>query len=262
MGASERRPGSTRAADGTRRSSISKFGMRTRQTTCSDSQAASGATRSTRTLKNLATDWVDVYLVPWPDGTTPFEEDDVGMADVVREAVRFVGLSNFKRRRDRRLHARRADDVVQYGWHVRPAHAARRVPYCDDARRRVDGLRAHRIRAPVGPSRRTRRSTRADEMAFTRRREHGRHAAVRPRAVRRRRVRAQPRRRRGPEGGSRPATASRSTSSPAWDTSNPVVARVGGLPQRRRGGGQLRRRRWTLSTRTSRRSTPFVQPHG
>ena len=50
-----------------------------------------------KSLKNLNTDYVDVYLVHWPDRNTPFEETMRALDDIVKQGkVRAVGLSNFK----------------------------------------------------------------------------------------------------------------------------------------------------------------------
>src|SRR5260370_42139758 len=72
-----------------------------------------------KSLKDLGTDWVDVYLVHWPDRETPFDETMGALADVVHDGkVRFVGVSNFKRGEiDACMGARRVD-VVQYGWNM------------------------------------------------------------------------------------------------------------------------------------------------
>ena len=49
-------------------------------------------------LKNLGTDYVDVYMIHWPDPATPFEETMSALDDIVRDGkVRFVGVSNFRR---------------------------------------------------------------------------------------------------------------------------------------------------------------------
>lgn len=47
-------------------------------------------------LRRLGTDWVDLYLVHWPDPETPIEETAEAMANVVRSGkARYVGVSNF-----------------------------------------------------------------------------------------------------------------------------------------------------------------------
>jgi aryl-alcohol dehydrogenase-like predicted oxidoreductase len=47
-------------------------------------------------LRALATDYVDLYQVHWPDPVTPFEETAAALAKLVTEGkVRHVGVSNF-----------------------------------------------------------------------------------------------------------------------------------------------------------------------
>ena len=49
-----------------------------------------------RRLKALNTDYLDVYLVHWPDRTTPFDETMEALEEIVQQGkARFVGLSNF-----------------------------------------------------------------------------------------------------------------------------------------------------------------------
>lgn len=47
-------------------------------------------------LRALATDYIDLYQVHWPDPKTPFEETASALADLVSEGkIRHVGVSNF-----------------------------------------------------------------------------------------------------------------------------------------------------------------------
>src|SRR4029077_19947905 len=97
MGASERALG--QALGGRRDEAIvvSKFGMNYRdKPNFRDSSRERVLASIDKTLENLGTDWVDVYLVHWPDRMTPFEETMAALDDMVREGeVRFVGLSDF-----------------------------------------------------------------------------------------------------------------------------------------------------------------------
>jgi aryl-alcohol dehydrogenase-like predicted oxidoreductase len=46
-------------------------------------------------LRNLGTDFIDLYQIHWPDGHTPAEETAAALEDFVREGkVRHVGVSN------------------------------------------------------------------------------------------------------------------------------------------------------------------------
>src|SRR5438105_11830467 len=50
-----------------------------------------------KSLKNLGTDFADVYLIHWPDRNTPFDETMQALDDLVKQGkVRAVGLSNFR----------------------------------------------------------------------------------------------------------------------------------------------------------------------
>ena len=85
-----------------------------------------------KSLQNLGTDHVDVYLVHWPDRLTPFEETMSALDDIVREGkVRFVGLSNFTRPEIEACMAVRRVDVVQYGWNMFDRRMETEIlPYC------------------------------------------------------------------------------------------------------------------------------------
>ena len=50
-----------------------------------------------KSLERLQTDYVDVYLVHWPDSNTPFDETMRALDDVVRQGkARYIGVSNFR----------------------------------------------------------------------------------------------------------------------------------------------------------------------
>jgi len=133
MGASERSLGE---ALGTRRDEaiiVSKFGMAYRdKPNMRDSSRERVFASIDKCLKNLGTDYVDVYLVHWPDRNTPFEETMSALDDVVRDGkVRFVGLSNFKLDEIEACMAVRRVDVVQYGWNMFDRRMqAEILPYC------------------------------------------------------------------------------------------------------------------------------------
>jgi aryl-alcohol dehydrogenase-like predicted oxidoreductase len=85
-----------------------------------------------KSLANLGTDYVDVYLVHWPDPQTPFEETMRALEDVVREGkARFVGVSNFRREEIEACRRVRRIDVAQYGWNMFDRRMQREIfPYC------------------------------------------------------------------------------------------------------------------------------------
>jgi len=58
-------------------------------------------------LRNLRTDYIDLYQVHWPDPKTPVEETGRVLADLVREGkIRHAGVSNYT--------ARQMADLAQY----------------------------------------------------------------------------------------------------------------------------------------------------
>jgi myo-inositol catabolism protein IolS len=135
MGASERALG--KALGGRRDEAIvvTKFGMNYRdKPNLRDSSRGRVVASIDKSLKNLGTDYVDVYLVHWPDREVPFEETMLALDDIVREGkVRFVGLSNFKPEEIKACMAVRRVDVVQYGWNMFDRRMQRDIlPYCQE----------------------------------------------------------------------------------------------------------------------------------
>jgi aryl-alcohol dehydrogenase-like predicted oxidoreductase len=134
MGASERALGK---ALGSRRDEavvVTKFGMNYKdKPNLRDSSRERVIASIDKSLKNLGTDYVDVYLVHWPDRETPFEETMLALDEIVREGkVRFVGLSNFKLEEIEACMAVRRVDVVQYGWNMFDRRMQREIlPYCE-----------------------------------------------------------------------------------------------------------------------------------
>jgi aryl-alcohol dehydrogenase-like predicted oxidoreductase len=133
LGASERALGQ---ALGRRRAEaivVTKFGMNYKEMpNLRDSSRARVLASIDKSLANLGTDWVDVYLVHWPDRRTPFEETMRALEDVVRAGkVRFAGVSNFKREEIEACMRVRRVDVVQYGWNMFDRRMQREIlPYC------------------------------------------------------------------------------------------------------------------------------------
>ena len=85
-----------------------------------------------QSLRNLATDHVDVYLIHWPDLNTPFEETFRALDDVVRQGkARYVGVSNFRPTQLETCMRLRRIDVVQYGWNMFDRRMQREIfPWC------------------------------------------------------------------------------------------------------------------------------------
>ena len=85
-----------------------------------------------KSLWNLQTDYVDVYLVHWPDVNTPFEGTMRALDDIVQQGkARYIGVSNFRLAQlDACMRVRRVD-VAQYGWNMFDRRMQAEIfPYC------------------------------------------------------------------------------------------------------------------------------------
>jgi aryl-alcohol dehydrogenase-like predicted oxidoreductase len=135
MGSSERSLGE---ALGPRRDEaiiVTKFGMNYKdKPNYRDSSRERVFASIDKSLENLGTDRVDVFLVHWPDRLTPFEETMGALEEVVRDGkVRAVGLSNFKVEEIEACRRAFRVDVVQYGWNMFDRRMQREVlPYCEE----------------------------------------------------------------------------------------------------------------------------------
>src|SRR5262245_29117019 len=133
MGASEEELG---RALGSRRDEaviVSKFGMNYRdKPNFRDSSRERVVTTVDEALKRLGTDYIDAYLIHWPDRTIPFEEPMTALDELVQAGkIRFVGLSNFKQAEIEACMAVRRVDVVQYGYHLFDRRMETEIwPYC------------------------------------------------------------------------------------------------------------------------------------
>jgi aryl-alcohol dehydrogenase-like predicted oxidoreductase len=135
FGASERALGQSLGRRRDEAIIVTKFGMAYRDMpNLRDSSRERVLASIDKSLKHLGTDWVDVYLIHWPDRRTPFEETMSALEDVVREGkVRFVGVSNFKREEIEACMDVRRVDVVQYGWNMFDRRMQRDVfPYAQE----------------------------------------------------------------------------------------------------------------------------------
>ena len=85
-----------------------------------------------KSLKALNTDYVDVYLIHWPDRNVPFGEPMRALDDLVKQGkVRAVGLSNFKLNEIEACMKARRIDVVQYCWNMFDRRMQKEIfPYC------------------------------------------------------------------------------------------------------------------------------------
>ena len=85
-----------------------------------------------QSLQNLNTDYVDVYMVHWPDVNTPFEETMRALDDLVQQGkVRAVGISNFRLSQIETSMQTRHVDVAQYCWNMFDRRMQREIyPHC------------------------------------------------------------------------------------------------------------------------------------
>jgi aryl-alcohol dehydrogenase-like predicted oxidoreductase len=87
-----------------------------------------------KSLQNLNTDYVDVYMVHWPDVNTPFEETMRALDNLVQQGkVRAVGISNFRLGQIEESMRTRRVDVAQYCWNMFDRRMQKEIyPYCRD----------------------------------------------------------------------------------------------------------------------------------
>jgi aryl-alcohol dehydrogenase-like predicted oxidoreductase len=85
-----------------------------------------------KSLQRLKTDHVDVYLVHWPDPSTPLDETMEALDDIVKQGkARFIGVSNFRLGQIQDCMRRRRIDVVQYAWNMFDRRMEAEIfPYC------------------------------------------------------------------------------------------------------------------------------------
>jgi hypothetical protein len=85
-----------------------------------------------KSLAHLNTDYVDVYMVHWPDVNVPFEETMRALDDLVKAGkVRAVGISNFRLSQIETAMRARRIDVAQYCWNMFDRRMQKDVlPYC------------------------------------------------------------------------------------------------------------------------------------
>lgn len=85
-----------------------------------------------KSLQHLNTDYVDVYMVHWPDVNTPFEETMRALDDIVQQGkVRAVGISNFRLNQIETSMRTRRVDVAQYCWNLFDRRMQKEIyPYC------------------------------------------------------------------------------------------------------------------------------------
>lgn len=85
-----------------------------------------------KSLQRLHTDYIDVYIVHWPDPDTPLDETMRALDDIVRQGkARHIGVSNFRLAQIEGCMRSRRIDVVQYGWNMFDRRMQAEIfPYC------------------------------------------------------------------------------------------------------------------------------------
>jgi aryl-alcohol dehydrogenase-like predicted oxidoreductase len=85
-----------------------------------------------RSLRQLGTDYVDLFQVHWPDSSTPFEETGAALEELVTEGkARYAGVSNFDADQMAELGETREVDTLQPPYHLfRREIEAEILPYC------------------------------------------------------------------------------------------------------------------------------------
>jgi aryl-alcohol dehydrogenase-like predicted oxidoreductase len=83
-------------------------------------------------LKRLEVDYLDVYLIHWPDEKVPYEESFAAMDECVKAGkVRFVGVSNFTVDQMKACMKARPIDVIQVGYHLFDRRMEKEIfPFC------------------------------------------------------------------------------------------------------------------------------------
>ncbi|MCC7371414.1 MAG: aldo/keto reductase [Chloroflexi bacterium] len=114
---------------------VTKCGINRRpdQATASrDSSRANILAEVDISLKRLEVDYLDVYLIHWPDQTVPYDEAFAAMDEVVKSGkVRFVGVSNFTVDQMKECMKARPIDVIQVGYHLFDRRMEKEIfPFC------------------------------------------------------------------------------------------------------------------------------------
>ena len=84
-------------------------------------------------LRALGTDYIDLYLIHWPDPMTPMADVVATLSEFVAEGkVRFIGGSNFSERQIQAFEEVRHLDAIQPPYHLfRRDIEADILPYCE-----------------------------------------------------------------------------------------------------------------------------------
>lgn len=82
-----------------------------------DSSKAAILKQCDDSLKRLNTDYIDIYLIHWPDSNTPFEETADALKTLKQQGkIRFSGISNFEDDDLEKFYNLNVIDVIQYPY--------------------------------------------------------------------------------------------------------------------------------------------------
>jgi myo-inositol catabolism protein IolS len=112
---------------------VTKFGIGYKEApNFRDSGRARAMASVEKSLQNLNTDYVDVYMVHWPDVNTPLDETMRALDDIVKRGkARAVGISNFRLEQIKTSMRTRRIDVAQYCWNIFDRRMQKEIfPYC------------------------------------------------------------------------------------------------------------------------------------
>jgi len=114
---------------------VTKFGIGYKEApNFRDSGRARAMASIEKSLQNLSTDYVDVYMVHWPDINTPLDETLRALDDIVKQGkARAVGISNFRLEQIKTSMSTRRIDVAQYCWNIFDQRMEKEIfPYCTE----------------------------------------------------------------------------------------------------------------------------------
>ena len=114
---------------------VTKFGIGYKEApNFRDSGRARAMASVEKSLQNLNTDYVDVYMVHWPDVNTPLDETMRALDDIVKQGkARAVGISNFRLEQIKTSMRTRRIDVAQYCWNIFDQRMQKEIfPYCEE----------------------------------------------------------------------------------------------------------------------------------
>jgi len=114
---------------------VTKFGIGYKEApNFRDSSRARAMASIEKSLQNLNTDHVDVYMVHWPDVNTPLDETMRALDDIVKQGkARAVGISNFRLEQIKTSMKTRRVDVAQYCWNIFDRRMEKEIfPYCEE----------------------------------------------------------------------------------------------------------------------------------